>query len=302
MTASKFRIYWLPLILGVVGAALLIRILLLDAFVLLPEHIDVVLLVLLLSVALILAIHTIVRISMNYLRIINVQRVRRETLAEHRRFLQRLDHELKNPLTAIQAGLKTLSLTTLNEHQCSLIQTMETEMSRLSRLVTDLRKLGAFEAQSLNQRPVDIEAFIQHIIRIEQDRIQAGQRQFTSYMNVTYQMWLIDEDLLALALHNLLDNAFKYTHPQNTILLELQAQQDLVIRVIDNGIGIATEALPYIWEELYRAEQSGNIGGNGIGLALVQAIVNSHGGKVSVTSALGLGTTVTIRLPSILQL
>jgi two-component system OmpR family sensor kinase len=301
MTASNFRLYWLPLILGIVGAALLIRILVLDTFVLLPEHLDVVLLVLLLSVALILAIHTIVRISMNYLRIINVQRVRRETLAEHRRFLQRLDHELKNPIMAIQAGLKTLSLTTLSEQQQSLLQTMESETLRLSRLVTDLRKLGALEAQALNQRPVNIEALIQHIIRLERERIEAGQRLFTTNINITHNMWLLDEDLLALALHNLLDNAFKYTHPHDTICLEVQAHQDLHIHVQDSGIGITSEHLPYIWEELYRAEQHSNIRGNGIGLALVQAIINSHNGEVAVTSTLGQGTTVCITLPHTLQ-
>src|SRR5687767_11631653 len=118
--------YLLPLTLGLLGLLLLARVLLADTFVLVPEDADVIVLVALLSVVMIVAIHTIVRISMNYLRLRSVQKVRRETLAEHRRFLSRLDHELKNPLTALRAGLQTLVLTSLDEQQRQLVATMET--------------------------------------------------------------------------------------------------------------------------------------------------------------------------------
>src|SRR5688572_32988902 len=97
----QLRRYLLPIILGLLGLLLLARIFLTNTFILVPEDIDVVLLVVLLSVAMVIAIHTLVRISMNHLRLRTIQQVRRAMLAEHRRFLSRLDHELKNPLTAL---------------------------------------------------------------------------------------------------------------------------------------------------------------------------------------------------------
>lgn len=297
MIPSRYRHYLLPTILGGLGLVLLLRILTSDTAILVPEDVDVVILVTLLSVAMVAAIHTLVRISMRYLRLLSVQRARRETLAEHSRFLRRLDHELKNPLTTLRTGLSTLALTSLDEQQHHLIETMQTETLRLSRLVTDLRKLAELEAQPLNWQSINLEMFVTNIIQLEQDRFESGQRALTSKIHAGHQEWLADEDLLTLAIHNLLDNAFKYTQPGGSIRLELSAQNELTIQVTDNGLGIPDDVLPHIWEELYRSEQMEKTSGSGIGLALVKAIVERHHGRVSTTSEPGQGTSITIHLP-----
>jgi two-component system OmpR family sensor kinase len=289
--------YLLPLTLGLLGLLLLARVLLADTFVLVPEDADVIVLVALLSVVMIVAIHTIVRISMNYLRLRSVQKVRRETLAEHRRFLSRLDHELKNPLTALRAGLQTLVLTSLDEQQRQLVATMETETLRLSRLVTDLRKLAELEAQPLNLRSVSLTDFVATVLHLERDRFEAGERTLTSHIVAAQETWRVDEDLLALAVHNLLDNAYKYTRPGDHVELAVEAHQELSLRVSDTGVGISADALPHIWEELYRDQQIEKIPGSGTGLALVKAIVEHHEGEVSIQSEVGQGTSVTLRLP-----
>ena len=295
------RRYWLPLTLGVLSLLLLLRVYLLDALVLVPDDIDVVVLVALLGVALVAAIHTLVRISMDHLRLRSVRLVRQEALAEHRRFLSRLDHELKNPLTTLRTGLKTLVLTNLNEQQQQLVETMEAETLRLNRLVTDLRKLAELETEPLHVEAVKIEPFIQNIVQLERDRFTAGQRTLTAKTTLGQPTWVVDEDLLALAVHNLLDNAFKYTHPGDTIRLRATAQQELLIQVADTGIGIEPSALSQVWEELYRAPQPAKITGSGIGLALVRAIVERHNGRVQIESTPGQGTTVTLRLPPLTQ-
>lgn len=299
MIQSLLRRYLLPLTLGLLGLFLLLRVFSSDALLLLPEDIDVLLLVSLVGLAMAAAIHTIVGISMRYLRWLNIQQARRETLAEHGRFLRRLDHELKNPLTTLRAGISTLSLTRLDDQQRHLIQTMEAETLRLSRLVTDLRKLADLEAQPLNLQPVNIEEFVAHILQVEQDRFEASERKLAGQVNITRTEWLVDEDLLALAVHNLLDNALKYTRPTDSVRLEVAAQNELTFRVIDTGSGIPPEALPNIWEELYRTEQGPKAPGSGIGLALVKIIVERHHGRVEVRSELGRGTAVSIRLPPI---
>lgn len=302
MIHPRYRRYLLPVTLGILGLLLLTRVLLSDTFILIPEDVDVVLLVSLLGAAMVVAIHTLVRLSMRYLRMLSVQRARRETLAEHSRFLRRLDHELKNPLTTLRAGLSTLSLTDLDEQQRRLIKTMETETLRLSRLVAELRKVADLEAQPLNPQPIDVEAFAAQIIELEQERFEAGQRSLTSRVQAARREWVADEDLLTLAAHNLLDNAFKYTRPGDSVTLELSVQHELTIRVVDTGIGIPAADLQHIWEELYRAEQiAETAAGSGIGLALVKTIVERHAGSVAISSTPGEGTAVSLHLPPISQ-
>ncbi len=300
MRLLKNRYFLLPIMLGLFGLLLLLRVFAGGSLILVPEDIDVVILVLFLSLAIVAAIHTLVRLSMGYLRELSVQRVRRETLTEHGRFLRRLDHELKNPLTTLRAGLSTLSLTNLDEKQQHLIQTMQTETLRLSKLVSDLRKLSDLEAQPLNLQLINIEAFIQDVMQMEQERFEAAGRRLTSQVGADRSEWVLDEDLLTLAVHNLLDNALKYTRPGDTVQLNVQAQTGLVIRVVDNGRGILPEALPHVWEELYRAEQmQERVSGSGIGLTLVKAIVERHGGSVSISSEPGVETAVSLTLPLI---
>ena len=301
MIKFSYKRYLLPITLGTLGLLLLVRVFLIDPDILIPEDLDVIALVSLLGVVMVAAIHTIVRISMHYLRLLSVQRVRHEALAEHSRFLQRLDHELKNPLTTLRTGLKTLSLTGLDGQQQHIIETMEAETLRLSRLVTELRKLAELETQSLDLQQVDIETFLMNIIQIEQERFEGEQRTFTNHIDITQKTWLLDEDLLALAVHNLLDNAFKYTHPGDTVHLEISGQQELIIQVTDNGIGIPQDAIPHIWEELYRAKQPEKFHGSGIGLALVKAIVQRHQGRVSIISEPEQGTAVSLYIPLLSQ-
>ncbi len=295
------RRYWLPILLGVLGLLLLLRVLLFDGFVLVPEDVDVVVLVTLLSTAMIVAIHMLVRISMSHLRLRSMQHLRRETLAEHRRFLSRLDHEFKNPLTTMRAGLKTLELTVLDQQQHQLVEILETETLRLSRLVTDLRKLADLETQPLNLQPVDLATFVLNVVQLERERFEAGQRMLKSQVDAAQDAWVFDEDLLALAVHNLLDNALKYSRPGDSMCLAVAAKEELTIQVSDTGIGIPPSALPQIWEELYRAHPEEKIPGSGTGLALVKAIVERHEGRINVESRLGQGTTVTVHLPSLSQ-
>jgi len=296
------KYYWLSTLLGLLAVFLLIRVLVVDETLLLSEDLDVIVLLTLLAVAMVVAIHTIVRISINYLRLHSIQQVRRETLAEHNRFLNRLDHEFKNPLTTLRTGLKTLMLTPLNAQQQQLVETMETETLRLSRLVTDLRKLADLEAQPLQLKQIQIVPFMTGIVEMEQDRFVTGDRILLSKLEAEPREWVVDEDLLALAIHNLLDNAFKYSQPGDTVRVAVQAHQELTIQIQDTGMGIGAQALPQIWEELYREQRLERIPGSGTGLALVRTIVERHQGSVHSESQVGQGTTITLTLPRLSQL
>lgn len=297
MKIGQLRRYALPIGLGLLSLLLVVRVLGVEAGILVPEDADVLFLLAGLAVVLIIAIHALVRLSMNYLRQLSVQRVRAETLAEHARFLRRLDHELKNPLTTLHAGLKTLHLTNLNQQQQRLTSAMDAEVQRMTRLVTALRNLADLEGQPLNLQPVALDPFVRALVQNEEERYAADGRSLVYHCHLNQSHWVIDEDMLALAVHNLLDNACKYTPSGGHIELSVITDNRLLIQVSDDGAGIDPERLPHVWEELYRADPLGDTAGSGIGLALVKAIVERHGGSVAIASDPDVGTTVSLLLP-----
>jgi two-component system OmpR family sensor kinase len=224
-----------------------------------------------------------------------------EAADEKRRFLRRLDHELKNPLTAIRAGLANLAETHLEELQRQALSSVEAQTLRLSRLSSDLRKLAELESRPLERSAVNVNEMLQEAYALAQDQPNAAYRDLK--LTVPQAPWPLptiqgDRDLLFLAVHNLLDNAIKFTQPGATI--EMRGFEDgssLVIEVADTGQGIPEDELVHVGEELYRARGARGIPGNGLGLALVHSIINLHGGKVSLRSREGKGTVVTLKLP-----
>lgn len=222
------------------------------------------------------------------------------TTEDRRRFLQRLDHELKNPLTAILAGLANLVEDVSEEHENTLIS-VETQAKRLSRLVSDLRKLSDLETRALELSPVNLSELLEEVYNSFLDLPDATQRKMT--LSLPRAPWplpeiLADRDLLLLAIHNLLSNAIKFTRPGDTIELRaFEEDQTVVIEVADTGPGIPETETPHVWEELYRGIAARGVPGSGLGLALVKAIVVRHNGQVTLRSRPGQGTVFTVRLP-----
>jgi len=223
--------------------------------------------------------------------------LKEESAADRRRFLQRLDHELKNPLTAIQAGLANLG----GFSNPDALDTVKSQTLRLSRLVADLRKLADLETRTIEQSSVDLGEVLETVVEFAEEDATAANRRIS--LTLPQAPWPLPEvagdyDLLVLATHNLLNNAVKFTKPGDTV--EVRAFEDgssVVVEVADTGPGIPEDELPHIWQELYRGKGARGIQGSGLGLALVRAIIERHGGQVGVRSRIGRGTVVTIRLP-----
>ncbi|MGD2026858.1 MAG: HAMP domain-containing sensor histidine kinase [Anaerolineales bacterium] len=225
------------------------------------------------------------------------QNVFQEAASERRRFLSLLDHELKNPLTAIMAGLANL---TADQEQPTL-KSVESQVQRLSRLVADLRKLTDLETRQIDRNRVNLAEVLQDLYDFTQDRVGSERK-----INLTMPQapWPLpdvyaDRDLLFLAVHNVIDNAVKFTRVGDTI--EIRASEDgknVTIEVADTGPGIPPDEIDQVWGELFRGKSARGIPGSGLGLALVQAIIKRHEGNVAIRSQQDKGTVITLSLPT----
>ena len=220
---------------------------------------------------------------------------------DRRRFLRRLDHELKNPLTAILAGLANLSILENPTERAGTLESVGTQVDRMRKLVADLRKLSELETRLLDLSPVEMTGLLEETFAFVEDEPGAVERRLT--LSIPRAPWplptiLGDYDLLVLAVHNLLINAVKFTQPGDTI--EIRAFEDgsqVVIEVADTGPGIPENEIAHVWQELYRGAGARGIQGSGLGLALVRAIVSRHEGQITLRSRPGEGTVFTMRLP-----
>jgi two-component system OmpR family sensor kinase len=218
--------------------------------------------------------------------------------AERLRLLSRLDHELKNPLMAMRLGLANLRA----DGSADALALVEQQAARIGALLSDLRKVTDVERLALDVEDVDLAAVLDEVRASVAGRPGADER--TWELVVPRAPWPVprlraDADLLFLALHNLADNALKYSRPGDHIELRVAEESDthVVVEVADTGAGIPAGEVEAVWEELARASTSRGVPGTGLGLPLVRMIARRHGGGAELRSREGHGTVVRLRLP-----
>jgi len=230
--------------------------------------------------------------------------VRRETVENRRQFIRRLDHEIKNPLTGLQAALVNITEAASDEDRRRAGENARHALERLRRLLADLRKLAELEERPLERLPVDIPALLEEVTETVQSLPAAQERKIgllISRVPWPFPPVIGDRDLLGLIFYNLLENALKFTTSDQSV--EVRALEDgraIVVEVADNGVGIPPAELSKIFEELYRGVNARGTEGSGLGLALARRIVFLHGGTVEVRSRQDdpRGTVFTVRLPA----
>jgi len=221
-----------------------------------------------------------------------------------REFVSNVSHELKTPLTAIQAYAETLLDGALEdpEHRVRFVERIGEQANRLDALIQDLLRLAriesgenVFDVRSVAIKPV-VEACIEEHSAVAQSKAQRlSAEASTAELNV-----LADEEGLHTILSNLIDNAVKYTQEAGTIAVRWRAENGAaVIEVEDNGPGIPAEHQPRIFERFYRVDRarSRDVGGTGLGLSIVKHLVQEFGGGIEIRSQPGQGTTFAVRLP-----
>lgn len=227
-----------------------------------------------------------------------VARERAAQAESHRRFIHRLNHELKNPLTAIRAGLANLDDGWGTPARATL-GNVRLQVERLGRLADDLRKLADLEVSQMERAPVDVAEIIGEAVEMARSVPGRAERP-VSVQELPWSLSPVagDRDLLLLAIYNVLDNALKFSGPDAEV--EMRASEDgaqVTIQVADTGRGITVEDLPHVTEELYRGRGAQGVEGSGLGLALADRVARLHGGELTIRSREGKGTVATFRLP-----
>ena len=225
-------------------------------------------------------------------------RARRQLLAD-------VSHELMTPLTAIRGYSETLGLPQFGPPSADgqrYVRIIQEEVERIERLVGDLLDLARYEASGMTL--VTEEVPISELF----DRVVARHEQAAREKGVTIDVRLADEELTAIAdprrleqaLQNLASNALRHTPRGGRITVAGEARDGRVwLRVADTGGGIPAEHLPHVFDRFYKADPSRTDTGSGLGLSIVKAIVERHGGRVGVRSTPGLETVFEIELPGL---
>ncbi|NOH02709.1 MAG: HAMP domain-containing histidine kinase [Chloroflexi bacterium] len=221
----------------------------------------------------------------------------------HRRFIRRLDHELKNPLMSLQASLENLQAATDLDARRKAESNIQRVLERLSRLLRDLRKLSELDESMLEREPVDIPELLADIFEVVKSTPGREERRINLLVTQVPTLpppVMGDRDLLGLSLYNLLDNALKFTVQDEAVEVRVRENgRQVVIEVADGGPGIQPEEQDRVFEELYRGENARSIEGSGLGLAFVKRIVSLHHGELTLRSRQNEshGTVFSVRLP-----
>ena len=219
-----------------------------------------------------------------------------------RQLLADIAHELRNPLSIIQGNLEAWLDGVLTPAPDQIASVYD-ETVLLSRLITDLRDLSLAEAGQLklSQSATELDEFIFAEITSVQNRCQEKQVSISAELPTGLPLVFIDRDRIHQVLHNLIDNALRYTPAGGTIKIGANYTTPgwVTVSVADSGGGIVPEDLPYVFDHFYKADRSRHRGhgGAGIGLAMVKQLVELHGGKVRVESQKGKGSTFFFTLP-----
>ena len=224
---------------------------------------------------------------------------------EYLQFIYNISHEVANPLQSIQINLENMASSTPEEvgrwRQSYTI--ISNELKRLFTLTENLRLLSRLETseKSIKREPVNLKGVIEDVIMAEADRASSKSVQLEYQGPERPARVLGNRDQLRQVLSNLVDNSIKYAKESGgEVIISLQEENDNIrIRVSDEGIGIPEEDIPYVFHTAYRAPVTKSMkrSGSGLGLAIAKRIVEQHGGKIRIQSKVGEGTTVSFNVP-----
>jgi signal transduction histidine kinase len=236
------------------------------------------------------------RLEQAYTELKEVDRIKDE-------LVQNVSHELRTPLTFIKGYVELLlanEMGPLNKQQHEGLSIVADKTTTVARLVSDIMLLQQIEQESLRLSEVNLAELVQGTLQGLQ--VTTANAQVKLHANIPPDLALVrvDRDRVNQVFDNLLSNAIKFSPNGGEITVRLQDTGEMVqASVSDTGIGIPADQLDRIFERFYQVDGSATrkFGGAGLGLAIVQRIIEAHGGRIWVESELGRGSTFSFTLP-----
>jgi len=238
-----------------------------------------------------------------------------DALNHNHRFSADASHELRTPLTIMRGELEEMLRIEELPPQAveNLVSTLE-EIDRMSRIVNSLMTITRLDAggERMTMQVLDLSELVR--TTMDHMRLLAEEKGLPLNCECEREIYVYADPMrIKQVLVNLIDNAIKYTQPgedfpESCLPVPTRGRVDIAVfasgsnaclKIADQGIGIAREVLPHVFDRFYRADfaRSRDAGGVGLGLAIVKAIVTAHDGSVSITSTLDQGSTVLVQLP-----
>lgn len=219
-------------------------------------------------------------------------------------FVAHATHELRTPLTNIRLYIEQLIEDDGDAAaRANALNVVNQEVRRLERIITDMLSVSEIEAGTLQIRRGDVRLDAM-LTELEADfKAQAAEKEITLSFQLPPKLPVLqgDRDKVAVALHNLVGNALKYTPQGGQVTVRVDhSGPTLTIEVVDNGIGIKSDEAELVFEKFYRAKDKrvANITGTGLGLTLARQVIRLHGGDITCKSQIDKGTTFTVTLPA----
>lgn len=216
-----------------------------------------------------------------------------------REFLTNISHELKTPLFAIQGYIEALQDGDIEDKEITqkFLEKAAKNVDRLAYFIKDLDEISKLESGEIpiNYEKFDLSTLISEVI--ESLELKANKNNITLHFKEKYRSpnWVYaDREKIRQVLVNLISNSIKYgKNPGNTYIKTFVLHDQILVEITDDGIGIEEKYLPRLFERFYRTDQSRSreIGGSGIGLAIVKHIIEAHQQTISVRSTENIGST-----------
>ena len=222
-----------------------------------------------------------------------------ETYDSQVRFVSAASHELRAPLTVIQANLDLLRTAPMPQaERVVALDEASSEAHRMARLVADLLALARADAGApIRHDAVELDRLVLDVLG-EARHLARGQR--LQVIKVEPTLVRGDQDRLRQLFLNLVENSLKYTSTTGHVSVSISREgTNATVVIRDDGVGIGAADLPHVFDRFYRADpaRSRDPGGSGLGLSIAQWVASEHGGSLELESRLGEGTSVTVRLP-----
>ncbi|MBM7577468.1 ATP-binding protein [Jeotgalibacillus terrae] len=220
-------------------------------------------------------------------------------------FIANVSHELRTPISMLQGYSEAIidDIPQSDEERKDIARVIYDESLRMGRLVNELLDLARMEAGHivLNQEQVKVNEFASRVL----SKFRLGLNDNDIHMNLVSELdesvaIHIDPDRIEQVLTNLLDNAIRHTKTEGDITIRTKMENQFIrFDVIDNGVGIPEDDLPFIFERFYKADKARTRGraGTGLGLAIVKNLIEAHHGKIKAESKVDEGTTFSFYLP-----